>query len=140
MGEQTLLQQTQRRISALVRPDRTLLVLTRTHEDFYSDQVAGIPPSGILIQPCNRDTAPAIIYSLLHLRERDSKGIVAFFPSDHHFSDDDSFARHLESAYAAAACLPEQVILLGIPPDSPEGEYDGSSLGCLALRMVPFSL
>jgi mannose-1-phosphate guanylyltransferase len=29
----------------------------------------------------------------------------------------------MESAYTAAAALPEQVILLGIPPDSPEVEY-----------------
>jgi mannose-1-phosphate guanylyltransferase len=123
MGDQTLLQQTQSRISKLVPPERTLLVLTKTHEAFYEDQVFGVPPSGRLVQPCNRGTAPAIIYSLLHLREMDPDGIVAFFPSDHHFSDDGAFSRHMESAYAAAACLSEQVILLGIPPDSPEVEY-----------------
>jgi len=122
-GEETLLHQTQRRISALVPPQRTLLLLTRKHEAFYGDQVVGIPHSRRLIQPCNRGTAPAIVYSLLHLREMDSEGIVAFFPSDHHFSDDATFTSHLESAYAAAASLPEQVILLGIPPDSPEVEY-----------------
>ena len=123
MGEETLLQQTQRRISRLVPPQRTLLVLTRSHEAFYGDQIVGIPPSGRLIQPCNRGTAPAITYSLLHLRQMDSEGIVAFFPSDHHFSDDGAFARHMESAYAAAASLPRLIILLGIPPASPEVEY-----------------
>jgi mannose-1-phosphate guanylyltransferase len=140
MGEETLLQQTQRRISALVPPQRTLLVLTRTHEAFYADQVAGIPPSGMLIQPCNRGTAPAIIYSLLHLREMDHEGIVAFFPSDHHFSDDEAFARHMESAYAAAASLPEQVILLGIPPDSPEVEYGWIEPGVSIDGFVPSSV
>ncbi len=79
MGEETLLHQTQRRISTLLSPQRTLLVLTRTHEAFYADQVAGIPRSGMLIQPCNRGTAPAIIYSLLHVREMDHEGVVAFF-------------------------------------------------------------
>jgi mannose-1-phosphate guanylyltransferase len=123
MGEETLLQQTQHRISRLVPPHRTLLVLTRTHEAFYCDPALGIPPSGRLVQPCNRGTAPAIIYSLLRLRDMDSDGIVAFFPCDHHFSDDGAFARHMESAYAAAGSLPEQVILLGIPPDCPEVEY-----------------
>ncbi len=108
-----------------------MLVLTKTHEAFYEDQVFGVPPSGMLIQPCNRGTAPAIIYSLLHLREMDPDGIVAFFPSDHHFSDDEAFSRHMESAYAAAACLSEQVILLGIPPDSPEVEYGWIEPGSL---------
>jgi mannose-1-phosphate guanylyltransferase len=53
----------------------------------------------------------------------DPKGVVAFFPSDHHFSDDEAFAGHIDSAYAAAASQPEMVVLLGIPPETPEAEY-----------------
>jgi mannose-1-phosphate guanylyltransferase len=140
MGKETLLHQTQRRISALVPPQRTLVVLTRTHEAFYADQIAGIPPSGMLIQPSNRGTAPAIVYSLLHLREMDRESIVAFFPSDHHFSDDEAFAGHMECAYAAAAALPEQVILLGIPPDSPEVEYGWIEPGVCTDGVVPGSV
>ena len=140
IGEETLLRQTQRRISALVSPQRTLTVLTKTHEAYYGDQVAGVPRSGMLIQPCNRGTAPAIIYSLLQLREMDPQGIVAFFPSDHHFSDDEAFAGHMESAYTAAAALPEQVILLGIPPDSPEVEYGWIEPGVFIDGFVPSSV
>ncbi len=140
IGEETLLRQTQRRISALVSPQRTLTVLTKTHEAYYGDQVAAAPPSGMLIQPCNRGTAPAIIYSLLQLREMDPQGIVAFFPSDHHFSDDEAFAGHMESAYTAAAALPEQVILLGIPPDSPEVEYGWIEPGVFIDGFVPSSV
>jgi hypothetical protein len=98
LGNETLLRQTQRRVSQLVRPWRTLLVLTSTHESFYADDVAGIPSSRLLIQPSNQGTAPAILYSLLRLWEMDPKGLVAFFPSDHHFSDDDAFSRHIDSA------------------------------------------
>jgi mannose-1-phosphate guanylyltransferase len=123
LGNETLLRQTQRRVSQLVRPWRTLLVLTSTHESFYADEVAGIPSSRLLIQPSNQGTAPAILYSLLRLWEMDPKGLVALFPSDHHFSDDDAFSRHIDSAYAAAASRPEMVILLGIPPETPEAEY-----------------
>jgi mannose-1-phosphate guanylyltransferase len=140
MGEETLLRQTQRRISVLVSPQRTLTVLTRIHEAYYRDQAAGVPRSGMLIQPCNRGTAPAIIYSLLRLREMDPTGIVAFFPSDHHFSDDEAFAGHMESAYTAAAALPEQVILLGIPPDSPEVEYGWIEPGVFIDGFVPSSV
>ena len=123
MGDETLLQQTQRRVSPSVPPWRTLLVLTRIHEPFYADDVVGIPSSRLLIQPSNQGTAPAILYSLLRLREMDPKGVVAFFPSDHHFSDDAAFTGHIDSAYAAAAARPEMVILLGIPPETPEVEY-----------------
>jgi mannose-1-phosphate guanylyltransferase len=79
--------------------------------------------SRLLIQPSNRGTAPAILYSLLHFREMDPKGVVASFPSDHHFSDDEAFVGHIDSAYIAAASQPEMVVLLGIPPEAPEVDY-----------------
>ncbi len=86
LGNETLLHQTQRRVSRLVQSWGTLLVLTKTHERFYADEVAGIPSSRLLIQPSNQGTAPAILYSVLRLSEMDPKGVLAFFPSDHHFS------------------------------------------------------
>ncbi len=85
LGNETLLHQTRRRVSRLVRPWRTLLVLTKTHEPFYAYEVAGIPASRLLVQPSNQGTSAAILYGLLRLRERDPEGIVAVFPSDHHF-------------------------------------------------------
>ena len=120
MGDETLLQQTRRRVQRLVPPSRTLLVLTKAHQPFFSDEVAGMPASRVLIQPSNKGTAPAILYSLQRLREMDPKDVVAFFPSDHHFSDDEAFSRYIDSAYAAAEARPEMVILLGIPPETPE--------------------
>ena len=132
LGNETLLHQTQRRVSQLVQPQRTLLVLTRTHEPFYADKVVGIPPSRLLIQPSNQGTAPAILYSLLCLCEMDPKSVVAFFPSDHHFSDDEAFIGYIDAAYAAAASRPEVVILLGIPPETPEPEYGWIEPGAAA--------
>ncbi len=123
MDGETLLQQTRRRVSRILRPRQTLLALTRTHERFYGDEVAGMPPSSLLIQPHNRGIAPAILYSLMRLREMDPRAIVAFFPSDHHFADDEAFVAYIDSAFAAAASRPASVILLGISPESPEVEY-----------------
>jgi len=123
MGSETLLQQTQRRISKLIPAWRTMLVLTAKHEPFYAAAVAGIPTARLVIQPANRGTAPAILNAVLRVREMDHKAIVACFPSDHHFSDDATFVRHIESAYAVAAFRPETVVLLGIPAQTPEVEY-----------------
>jgi len=123
IGKETLLHQTQRRIARLVPRLRTLLVLTRTHEVFYADELAATSPSRLLIQPSNRGTAPAILFSLMRLCDMDPKGTVAFFPSDHHFSNNEAFINHVDSAYAAAASRPEVVILLGITPETPEVQY-----------------
>ena len=127
LGNETLLQQTQRRTSRLVQSWRTSLVLTKAHEPFYADEVAGIPSSRLLIQPSNRGTAPAILYRLLRLCEMDPRGVVAFFPSDHHFSDDEAFIGHIDSAYAAAAFRPEMVILWAFHPKLRKWSTVGSS-------------
>jgi mannose-1-phosphate guanylyltransferase len=122
-GDETLLGRTRSRVSRSILPSQTLLILTRKHEAFYRDQVVGIPRSRLLVQPSNQGTAPAILYSLLHLRQLDSEGLIAIFPSDHHFSDDETFAFHIESAFSAAASRPEMVVLLGVTPETPEVEY-----------------
>lgn len=123
MNDQTLLQQTRRRVSRILTPCQTLVALTRTQEDFYVDEVADMPSSNLLIQPLNKGTAPAILYSLLRIRELDGDAIIAFFPSDHHLEDDEAFAIHMESAFVEAAFRPSSVVLLGIAPDNAEPEY-----------------
>jgi len=102
---------------------QTLLVMTRTHERYYTDEVAGILSSCLLIQPHNHGTAPAIAYSLMRLWQMDPRGLVAFFPSDHHFANDEALIIHIDLAFAQANLHPERVILLGIEPEAPEHAY-----------------
>lgn len=45
LGDETLLNQTQRRISRLIQPWRTLLALTSTHEPFAGDSLQSAAPS-----------------------------------------------------------------------------------------------
>lgn len=119
----TLLDQTRRRVERMIQPLQTLLVVTKTHERFYLDQVIGTPSSCVLAQPYNRGTAPAILFSLLHLRQLDRRAIVAFFPSDHYFADDSEVVAHVDSAFDAARSFSDKVVLLGIAASSPEIEY-----------------
>jgi mannose-1-phosphate guanylyltransferase len=123
MGGETLLQQTQQRVSRLVKHRQTLLVLTRTHEEFYVDQISDVSSTSLVIQPQNRGTAPAILYSLMRLRELDPRSVVAFFPSDHHFSNSDAFTSEIHTALISAEARPDLVFLLGITPECPAVEY-----------------
>jgi mannose-1-phosphate guanylyltransferase len=122
-GGDTLLRQTRQRVGRAIRRSQTLLVLTRTHERYYADEATGVPSSCLLIQPHNHGTAPAIAYSLTRLLQMDPDGFVAFFPSDHHFADDEAFITHIDFAFALAKSHPERVILLAIEPEAPEEAY-----------------
>jgi mannose-1-phosphate guanylyltransferase len=122
MNGQTLLAQTRCRVERMIQPRQTLLVVTKTHECFYSEQLNDTPSRSLLVQPCNRGTTPAILYSLLRVRESDPNAIVAFFPSDHYFEDNEALVAHVDSAFQSAASS-GKVVLLGIQPGSPEVEY-----------------
>jgi mannose-1-phosphate guanylyltransferase len=119
VGSETLLQQARRRVSSILQPGQTFLSLTRTRDGYYAGEVADIPSSNLLIQPRNKGTAPAILYSLMRVREMDPEAIVAFFPSDHHIEDDLAFVANIETAFVEAVSRPDSVVLLGIVPDNP---------------------
>jgi mannose-1-phosphate guanylyltransferase len=123
IGGRTLLDQTSRRVALSVALDHTLTVLTRTHERFYAPLLNNVPKTRLLVQPENKGTAPAILFSLLRVAQLSSNATVAFFPSDHYFADDGEFMSYIESAFDAARTDPETVTLLGIKPESPEVEY-----------------
>ncbi len=123
LGRETLLSQTRSRVSRIVHPQHTLLALTRTHERFYTDEVATVSPARLLVQPRNKGTAPAITYSLMRVHEVDPDALVAFFPSDHHFANVEALIAHIDLAFAMAESHSELVILLGIAPEEPEVGY-----------------
>jgi mannose-1-phosphate guanylyltransferase len=118
-----LLDQTRRRASGIIADRQTLFLLTQTHERFYADQLSGVAEERLLIQPYNHGTAPAIAYSLTHIDRLDPEAVVAFFPSDHHFANDNAFAAHMDIAFTQAQRDLERVVLLGIQPDAPEESY-----------------
>src|SRR5581483_9154375 len=122
-GGETLLDRTRRRVSRTIADQQTLLVLTQSHQPYYAGLVADVSPERLLIQPWNHGTAPAIAYCLTHLDRIDSEAVVGFFPSDHHFADEEAFTAQIHLAFVQAERHPERVVLLGISPDSPEEAY-----------------
>ena len=123
LGDETLLDQTRKRVALAVPPRQTFFVLTQTHEQFYRSHLRDVPHDQLLVQPKNQGTAPAILYSLMRLSKVDPCSSVAFFPSDHYFSDDAGFMSYVESAFDATHAEDDKVILLGIQPHGPETEY-----------------
>lgn len=123
IGRSTLLDQTRRRVALSFDPSRTSIVVTQKHRRFYGPIANEISPSLLLEQPVNKGTAPAILYALLHVATKSPNAIVALFPSDHFFADDEEFMSHIDVAIDALMVQPETVMLLGITPTAPETEY-----------------
>jgi mannose-1-phosphate guanylyltransferase len=61
--------------------------------------------------------------SALKIAQLSPNATVAFFPSDHHFTNESQFMAHVENAFAAVPTVTETITLLGIKPDKPEIAY-----------------
>jgi mannose-1-phosphate guanylyltransferase len=136
IGGSTLLDQTRSRVALSVSPSRTLFVVTEKHRRFYQSLTQSVSQNLLLEQPANKGTAPAILCALMRVAAKSPKAIVALFPSDHYFADDEEFMSHVDLAFDAVQLQPETVTLLGITPSGPETEYgwiepQGSILGSL---------
>src|SRR5215213_3401261 len=123
IGGSTLLDQTRRRVALSIEPGRTSIVVTQKHRRFYGPLAHEISPSLLIEQPMNKGTAPAILYALLRVATKSPNAVVALFPSDHFFADDEEFMSHIDVAIDAVKAQPETVVLLGITPTAPETEY-----------------
>ncbi len=137
IGDETLLEQTRRRVSLTIPPDKVLAVVTRTHAGLYEPLLADMAVGNIVVQPRNRGTASAILYSLLRLADYAPDASVAIFPSDHYVSDDEEFMRHVDLAFAAIGVRPELTVLLGIKPNSAEVAYGWIEPGRQVLEEAP---
>jgi mannose-1-phosphate guanylyltransferase len=123
LGRKTLLEETRGRVALEIAREQTLYVVNRLHEPYYAPILGDEPARNLAVQPSNRGTAPAILYSLMRIVAVDPEALVAFFPSDHYISDDEKFMSHIRTALNTAAQRSDLVILLGLDPESPEVEY-----------------
>ena len=123
LGDKTLLDKTRERVRLTIPAENTYFSLTQKHEKFYRVPLWDVRPDQLVIQPENKGTAPAILYSLFRLAAKDPKATVAFFPSDHYFSHDEAFMDCVDFAFRAAELNPGSVVLLGIEPDKVETSY-----------------
>ncbi|MBI1815127.1 MAG: NTP transferase domain-containing protein [Deltaproteobacteria bacterium] len=120
LGERSLLEETVERARHIVPPARTVVVINHDHLPIVGEQLRGVPPHNIFVQPCGRDTGPGLLFALRQLAQRDRTTIVAMMPSDHYVGDNRAFAAHVEHAAQIVRAHPRKVAVLGIRPDRAE--------------------
>ena len=123
LGKKTLLEETRERAALELAHQRTLYVVNRAHEPYYRPILGNKSASNLVVQPSNRGTAPAILYSLLRIASIDPHALVVFLPSDHYISDNNKFMTCIRAALDTARRRTDLVMLLGLKPESPEVEY-----------------
>ena len=122
-AEETMFQLTLARASDPDRFAPPLIVANARHADLIDQQTTGQGVGAIILEPCARNTAPAI--ALAALEAGDAPMLV--MPSDHVIADDAAFSE----AVARALPFAEDgwMVTFGITPDAPETGYGYIKVG-----------
>jgi len=120
-AEETMFQLTVRRVMDRTRFTAPVIVANAAHAEIVEAQLAeiGITDATLLLEPCARNTAPAIALAALSLDNPHSPMLV--MPSDHVIADTEAF----DAATAALLPLVEDgwLATYGISPTGPETGY-----------------
>jgi mannose-1-phosphate guanylyltransferase len=122
-GKRSMLQHTLDRVTPLIPPERTRIVVNPSHIKEIRSQLSNLPEHTLVFQPYNRETAPGALLPLIHIIKEDPEARIAFFPSDHFIQEEERFMRYVAAADQIVQRHPEQIALLGIEPEGPEVEY-----------------
>lgn len=122
IGDESLFQGSTRRLSG----DTFAAPIVVTGEPFrflVTEQLASIEvsPKALLIEPCARNTAPAVIAAALLIAERDPAAFMLIAPADHIIPDAHEFCAAVAAAAPQAAV--GQIVTFGISPTRPETGY-----------------
>ncbi|MEL6870930.1 MAG: mannose-1-phosphate guanylyltransferase/mannose-6-phosphate isomerase [Pseudomonadota bacterium] len=122
VGEQTMLQDTAGRVSAVAGCSDPIIVCNNAHRFMVAEQLhhLGMQPQ-IILEPEGRNTAPAVALAAL-LAARDAKdSLLLVMPADHVIANVDAFARAVVCGIDAARA--GKLVTFGVVPESPHTGY-----------------
>ncbi|SDF37283.1 mannose-1-phosphate guanylyltransferase/mannose-6-phosphate isomerase [Limimaricola pyoseonensis] len=130
LGEDSLFQASARRFTGAGFAD-PLVITGDAFRFIVSEQLddVGVTPSGILIEPEGRNTAPAAIAAALCAARRDPEALILLVPSDHAVADPDAFRAAVQAG--AVAAREGRIVTFGIAPSRPETGYGWLEAGAL---------
>ena len=126
-GNESLFQQAAQRLANLsnahVQVSPALIVTGEEHRFIALEQLReiGIDNACALLEPCGRNTAPALTLAALAAIEEGSDPVLVVTPADQTVADSNAFAVAMHSAIAEAS--QGAIVILGVEPDAPETGY-----------------
>ena len=122
-SELTMLQETSSRLSGLADIGAPVIVCNDAHRFMVAEQMRqlGQAPAAIILEPCGRNTAPAVAMAALHARLDNEDPLLLVLPADHLIADVEKFQQVVTQA--AVAAEGGALVTFGIVPTTPETGY-----------------
>lgn len=116
-GERTMLEATIHRLAPMVQQEDVWVVTSEAHAT--GEAFADLEHLNSVLEPCGRNTAPAIALAAALLQDQSGEDpVMVVLPADHIITQVDSFHQCLEKAVEVAE--QGQLVTFGIVPDKPE--------------------
>jgi mannose-1-phosphate guanylyltransferase len=119
VGKQSMLRQTVDRLGDLVPPAQTLIVTNERLLPVIREQIAELPETSLVGEPCKRDTAPCIGLAALLVSRRDADATMAVLPADHVIRSSGRFQDAVRQAVGMVAKQHDRIVTFGIRPTYP---------------------
>ncbi len=120
VGEKTLLDLSLERAANLTQASNIIVVTCAKQETIIR---AAVGKRGqVVVEPEQKNTAPAILYACHRILAYDQEAIVVAMPADHFIEDNQLFVQDVSKA-ARAAKRYHRLVLLGITPTAPVTGY-----------------
>ncbi len=127
--EFTLIQETYNRICPLVKPEKIFVSTTTQYVDLVKKQLPKLPKNNIIVEPCGRDTAPAMGLVAYTIYKKDKNATIITTPSDHAIKNPDIYVCTVQTAIEVLEKHDKRFGLIGINPTEPSTELGYIQLG-----------
>lgn len=123
VDENSMLLDTLLRIQQMSSAAAPIVICNEEHRFIVAEQLRSkdISPSGILLEPVGRNTAPAIAVCALHALSVEPDATLAVLPADHHITAPEALSEAMETAMLLADN--GRLVTFGIVPQTPETGY-----------------
>jgi mannose-1-phosphate guanylyltransferase len=121
-GKGTMLQNTVKRLEALIDIHDVFIVTNRLQKSLIEKQLPALPSENLIIEPVGRNTAACIGLAALHVRSLHPEAVMIVLPADHLIGDEAEFCRVLQVA-VDTAFESKSLLTIGIKPTHPETGY-----------------
>ncbi len=128
--KRTLLQETYDRVQPLTQStDHIFISTTEQYASLVKKQLPDVPDKNIIIEPCGRDTAPAMALVAHTIYKKDVDAIITTTPSDHTIKNPDEYIIAVQTACAVLSHNQNAFGLIGITPTEPNTELGYIQIG-----------
>ncbi len=118
----TMIQQTFDRFGGLIDINHVWVVTSKNFAELVQQQLTGINPQHILLEPCMRNTAPCVAYVSWKIQAEDPDAAIFVAASDHLVTDTAAFQQCVEKGLAFVRGG-QRILTLGMQPTRPETGY-----------------